>query len=381
MSIPIVKLLCDGDLEEVNITCKKKETYNLDNFLLKVNLEEEIYYRELHTWDLDNKKKLILVGKSVEEGHENMHQLPIKDDYQYYDHLYVIITLDSKYHPLDMDTFENIYNALYLKIEDLTDSENSVYSSEEEDLDEKDNLDEDDDNIIEDYGDDGDEGDDSEEEDLDVEEELEVEDKKKKPIKRKKIIKIPEAITQDILKEETESLTLTEVTRIKCLEILQSIFKNSTVTDKNYMKDVERHVFNYTLRKSIDRNIIPTWNIVFKNIYINKVISLYSNLNKNNYINNKRLLQRIRKKEFTPEQLVNMTPQELFPEHWKELIDEKYRRDKILYETKKEAMTDQFKCSKCHSRETCYFEMQTRSADEPMTIFITCLNCGKRWKN
>ena len=76
-----------------------------------------------------------------------------------------------------------------------------------------------------------------------------------------------------------------------------------------------------------------------------------------------------------------MSPNELFPENWKELIDEKYRRDKILYETKKEAMTDQFKCGKCSSRETCYFEMQTRSADEPMTIFITCLNCGNRWKN
>ncbi len=100
-----------------------------------------------------------------------------------------------------------------------------------------------------------------------------------------------------------------------------------------------------------------------------------------NYVKNNRLLSRLIKNEFTPEQLVNMSPQDMFPENWKELIDEKYRREKILYETKKEAMTDQFKCSKCKSRETAYFEMQTRSADEPMTIFITCLNCGKRWKN
>ena len=381
MSIPIIKLLYDGELEEINITCKKKEVYNFDNFLKKINLDEEIYYRELYSWDLDNKKKLILVGKSVDEepGRENLHQLPIKDDYQYYDNLYVTIIQDAKYSPLDMETFENIYNALYLKMEDMSDTEDSLYSSEEEDLDEKDLLDEDEDNIIEDYGDEGDEGGNTEDE-LD-EDELEQEEKKKKPMKRKKIIKLPEAVTQDIMKEEKEIQTLTEPTRIKCLEILQSVLKISSASDKEYMKNVERHIFNYTLRKSIDRNIIPTWNIVFKNIYLNKVINLYSNLNKNNYINNKRLLQRVRKKEFTPEQLVNMTPQELFPEHWKELIDEKYRRDKILYETKKEAMTDQFKCSKCHSRETCYFEMQTRSADEPMTIFITCLNCGKRWKN
>lgn len=40
-----------------------------------------------------------------------------------------------------------------------------------------------------------------------------------------------------------------------------------------------------------------------------------------------------------------------------------------------------FKCSKCKSDKTTYYEMQTRSADEPMTAFITCLNCGKRWKS
>ena len=42
--------------------------------------------------------------------------------------------------------------------------------------------------------------------------------------------------------------------------------------------------------------------------------------------------------------------------------------------------TDMFKCGKCQKRKTSYYQMQTRSADEPMTTFVTCLNCDHRWK-
>ncbi len=44
------------------------------------------------------------------------------------------------------------------------------------------------------------------------------------------------------------------------------------------------------------------------------------------------------------------------------------------------AETDQFKCGKCKARKATYYQMQTRSADEPMTTFVTCLNCNNRWK-
>jgi transcription elongation factor S-II len=42
------------------------------------------------------------------------------------------------------------------------------------------------------------------------------------------------------------------------------------------------------------------------------------------------------------------------------------------------AETDMFKCGKCGQRRTKYYQMQTRSADEPMTTFVTCINCGLR---
>jgi len=40
----------------------------------------------------------------------------------------------------------------------------------------------------------------------------------------------------------------------------------------------------------------------------------------------------------------------------------------------------EFKCNKCKSTKTTHYAMQTRSSDEPMTIFVCCLNCGKRWR-
>ena len=39
-----------------------------------------------------------------------------------------------------------------------------------------------------------------------------------------------------------------------------------------------------------------------------------------------------------------------------------------------------FKCGKCRQWKTTYYEMQTRSADEPTTVFITCHLCNSHWK-
>jgi len=36
-------------------------------------------------------------------------------------------------------------------------------------------------------------------------------------------------------------------------------------------------------------------------------------------------------------------------------------------------------CGNCKQRKVDYYQKQTRGADEPMTCFCNCLNCGKRW--
>lgn len=51
-------------------------------------------------------------------------------------------------------------------------------------------------------------------------------------------------------------------------------------------------------------------------------------------------------------------------------------RDAAMFEAergqKRMATTDQFQCGKCKERKTSYYQMQTRSADEPMTTFVIC---------
>jgi transcription elongation factor S-II len=365
----IIKLSVNGDIEETNIYSKKMENYTLEKFKTKIN-EDEL--EELHHWELEKKKILKLFGKNKgDKKDENIHKLPISEfEYNFYGDLYLCLLDNGKYNSLDIEIFENIYNALYLTIMD---------NEEENELSEEDTIfsdnsiiisdDEEDDFNIDNYG------------DVSSEEESEDELKKiaKKP-KKKKIIKSKEVDNKDVLYNESEVLELKNPTRKKTLDILLSLIEEKEKYI-DYFKDLERVIFNYTIESCVTKNIVPTWNNIFTTVYINKARSLYTNLNPDSYLKNKRLMIRLKKKEFTPQQLINMSYQELFPENWKELIDEKYRRDKVLYETKKEAMTDQFLCRRCKSRETCYYEVQTRSADEAMTIFITCLNCGNRWKN
>lgn len=158
-------------------------------------------------------------------------------------------------------------------------------------------------------------------------------------------------------------------------------YLNTCVKDMNISRKIEKGVYNYTIGISKEKNIQRSWsNILFSKLYKSKILSVYSNLNKDSYIKNDKLLERIKSGEIEPDKVGFLSVYDTFPDNWKELLNIKSKRDKIKYELKPEAMTNLFKCGKCGSRETSYYEVQTRSADEPMTQFITCLSCSNRWK-
>ena len=158
--------------------------------------------------------------------------------------------------------------------------------------------------------------------------------------------------------------------------------------EKNYFPDIlttatniEKGIYNMTIRYADSKGMLKRWdNKHFYNIYIAKVASVYANLDTTSYVDNKRFLNRLKTGEFKAHQIAGMEPLQVFPENWKSIYDEKEKRDKVLYEVNKGLATDIFTCGRCKKNETTYYQLQTRSADEPMTTFVTCLNWGKRWK-
>jgi len=151
---------------------------------------------------------------------------------------------------------------------------------------------------------------------------------------------------------------------------LTSIFDN-----EKHASNLEKGIHNWALKEATNKKVIKKWdNPYFVQIYLDHLRSVYINL-KNN-----KLVTLVKSGEIKSHQIAFMTHQEMCPEKWEELIKAKSIRDKNKFEQNFEAATDTFTCRKCKSKKCTYYQMQTRSADEAMTIYVSCLECGTRWK-
>lgn len=150
---------------------------------------------------------------------------------------------------------------------------------------------------------------------------------------------------------------------------------------KTVAKNIETGIFNSCIRDADSRGILKKWeNKHFKNLYLSKVMSVYSNLKSDSYIGNQELIEKLINEDIKAYDIAFLTPNESFPSRWKEIYDKKAKIDECKYERRMEIATDTYKCGKCKQRQCTFYQLQTRSADEPMTTFVTCVNCGNRWK-
>jgi transcription elongation factor S-II len=151
---------------------------------------------------------------------------------------------------------------------------------------------------------------------------------------------------------------------------------NDILHNENISTNLEKGIYNWTLKEAANRKVIKKWdNLYFIEIYESRLRSVYLNLK-----NNPKLLELILSEKVRAHEIAFMTHQEMNPEKWATLIDKKNKEDQNKYEVKIEAATDTFTCRKCRSKKCTYTQAQTRSADEPMTTFVSCIDCGNRWK-
>jgi len=139
---------------------------------------------------------------------------------------------------------------------------------------------------------------------------------------------------------------------------------------------IENGILEYVMLKMNVELSDVMENIIY--YYIEKVRDICVNLDmKNTRICNKTLLPDLLNGYVKPEFVAFMSPQQIHPLRWKNELDKISFIEKAS-DSKK--VTDLYKCSRCGDRKCTTVQMQTRGADEPMSIIITCMTCFKTFK-
>ena len=145
--------------------------------------------------------------------------------------------------------------------------------------------------------------------------------------------------------------------------------------NNNARRNVELGIYNATIAEATAKGVIKRWDCpAFVNLYLGRFRVVHMNLKR------PELLQQVATDKISPQQLAFMTHQEMLPQRWEKRLEAKKKRDAARYEPEIVANTSNFTCRKCGSNKCSYYQLQTRSADEPMTTFVTCVTCGNRWK-
>lgn len=121
----------------------------------------------------------------------------------------------------------------------------------------------------------------------------------------------------------------------------------------------------------------------FIQLYENNMRSFLVNCDKNNYVGNINLIDNLMNDVFTPKQIseyIVECPHILFKDRNKKYFDYIEKQEEVAYDKSKLAINSQYRCKKCKENKCVVNQAQLRSADEPMSTLITCLNCGNRWQ-
>jgi DNA-directed RNA polymerase subunit M/transcription elongation factor TFIIS len=166
-------------------------------------------------------------------------------------------------------------------------------------------------------------------------------------------------------------------------------------------RNCERSVYNWAVQETRGVQDDPSWeNRLFRARYKQKAFGLLKELERGpevsadiQVVGDKvsldvrivpQLVKRLQRKELDAKNLARYSADVLWPDgpYAKKAFDIK-RKDlemEAAKAKKDEDYSGMFTCKRCYKKKVTYTQAQTRSADEPMTTFFCCLECGNRWK-
>ena len=349
----------NGSLHEVNIPAKCADVLEwLRTKLKQPGLQYQGKISDKESW-------VSVFAENGNDSDENINQHVLGGNFQeevFVGTIAVLLTKSSNednydkpasaYINLKPAEYESLYSEWTFENDGDDDDDDGGGELNNEDGDDNDDDDEDGDAQVED-------GDDEEEE-----EEEEV-----VPVPKKKRTKAP-PVVQDINTDTPQR----ELVRQRFIEIGLT---------PELASDLENAILSRSIREAPEIGIEVGWaHPVFCNYYKGRCLHAYENLKgKYGYVRNPTPWKdRLLSGEVSPTQFSEMSPDEIHPGRWKAQIEAQIEKDKHLYANKSGASIYLY-CSVCKKKSKCdYYQMQTRSADEPMTTFVTCLECDKRWK-
>ena len=372
--IPTVILGQKGDIRQAKV-----KSGSLAEFTKVLKKKETPSMLGTYPW---NKKALFLFGfLEGKEIQQNQHHLPPPlEGLTFYGDILVVASASSASYAKPIPFKTNEYEAFYTQKLEGDEEEDEDYTSEAEAEgevqegaldDESEPVDEDeDDERQKEYGGN------SESESSDSEDEEDEPVKKEKPVR---VVRVRKVVEQAIDEPEIDAQTPFDSSphRAHMLQAIQKVLVEMKPEEQTKLEGI---IYTSTLQTSEKHMIRKVWsNQAFRDAYLAIGRRLVGNLSPHMYVGNHGLWERYANQELTLEQIANQNFYELCPEVWEKMVDRQAKRERIQLEGDFSRATDRWQCNSCKQRKCTYYELQTRSADEPMTIFIQCLNCGKRW--
>ena len=359
-----------------NADCKNARITLADEYPFLASIQKYMKKKALPTViGLYNYGELIinLVGyKEGKAGTENKHELPPPHDniLLFGDAIIYTTTKTNTKIPgaFSTDDYKTFYNRQFQGFDDCSDNEEDADDDSQNPVEEE--CVECDDEVVDDASDSSASVSD-EESDTEIDE---VEVVKTIAVKlKKRVVKV----NTFILNKNEKALTLDDADspasgfRCKIIENYMGIIDNNTVAS-----DIEKGVLKKTIEFCEEKNIIAHFdNPIFLKFYKYIAIMNYSHIKQYSHIR-----ERLVSGDLKAWELPFLHHYEVDPAGWRELHELRDRREEKQLEGNKSMATNMFKCRACGKSMCTYYQLQTRSADEPMTTFIQCVNCGNRWK-